>query len=72
MARISTGGLILTNKNMIFYSPSKSIKIPYKKIIALAPYSDGVEVHRQTNQKRLILTGFDAWFLMNLLSTVDI
>lgn len=72
MAFISTGGLILTNKNMIFYSPSKSIKIPYKKIIALVPYSDGVEVQQQTNQKRLILTGFDAWFMMNLLSTVDI
>ena len=71
MASVGTGFLMLTNKNIIFYSRSKSIKVAYKKIIALQPYSDGVEVQRETNQKRLVFSGFDPWFTMNLLSTLD-
>lgn len=71
MAAVGTGFLMLTNKNIIFYSRSKSIKVAYKKIIALQPYSDGVEIQRETNQKRLVFSGFDSWFIMNLLSTLD-
>lgn len=71
MAAVGTGFLMLTNKNIIFYSRSKSIKVAYRKIITLQPYSDGVEVQRETNQKRLVFSGFDAWFIMNLLSTLD-
>lgn len=71
MAAVGTGFLMLTNKNIIFYSRSKSIKVAYKKIIALQPYSDGVEIQRETSQKRLVFSGFDSWFIMNLLSTLD-
>lgn len=69
---IGRGVLVLTNKNMVFYSPMRSVKIPYKNIVALIPYSDGLEIQRQTNQKRLVLTGLDSWFIMNLLSTIEI
>jgi len=66
------GSLFITNKNLIFYSASKSTKIPFSKIIGLTPYSDGVEVHKDgTNQKRMTLQGFDPWFLMNLLSQIN-
>jgi len=71
MAAVGTGFLMLTNKNIIFYSRSKSIKVAYKKIIALQPYSNGVEIQRETSQKRLVFSGFDSWFIMNLLSTLD-
>ncbi|EEK16188.1 hypothetical protein PORUE0001_0885 [Porphyromonas uenonis 60-3] len=72
MAAVGTGFLMLTNKNIIFYSRSKSIKVAYKKIIALQPYSDGVEIQRETSQKRLVFSGFDSWFIMNLLSTLEL
>lgn len=66
------GSLYITNKNLIFYSPSKSAKIPFSKIIGLTPYSDGIEVHKDgANQKRMTMQGFDPWFLMNLLSQIN-
>ena len=47
------------------------IKIPYKKIIGVNPYSDGIEIHRDgATAKRLTMQGFDPWFLMNLLSMI--
>ena len=62
------GSLYITNKNLIFYSPSKSVKIPFSKIIGLTPYTDGIEVHKDgANQKRMTMQGFDPWFLMNTL-----
>lgn len=70
LAEIGKGAVILTNKNLIFYSPSRSIKIAYRNIIALVPYNDGVEVQQQSSQKRLILSDMDSWFIMNLLSTL--
>ncbi len=72
MSPTSHGYLIVTNRNLILYSPQKSIKVPLKKIISLIPYSDGVEVQRETNSKRLVFEGFDSWFLMNLLSVLDL
>lgn len=65
-----TGTLYITNKNLVFNSPSKGLKIPYTKIIGVTPYSDGLELNRDGNAKRIILQGFDSWFVMNLLSVV--
>ena len=65
-----TGSLYVTNKHLIFNSPTKGVKIPYTKIIGVTPYSDGIELNRDGNAKRMILQGFDSWFVMNLLSVV--
>ena len=65
-----TGNLFVTNKHIIFNSPTKGVKIPYTKIIGVTPYSDGIELNRDGNAKRMILQGFDSWFVMNLLSVV--
>ena len=63
-----TGDLYITNKHLIFNSPTKGMKIPYSKIIGVTPYSDGLEVNRDGNNKRIILQGFDSWFIMNVLN----
>lgn len=65
-----TGSLYVTNKHLIFNSPTKGVKIPYTKIIGVTPYSDGIELNRDGNAKRLILQGFDSWFIMNAMSVV--
>lgn len=65
------GNLIVTNKNIIFYAQTKSVKIPFKKIIGVTPYSDGLEVHKDGNSKRMVFQGFDCWFVMNILSFVN-
>ena len=44
----------------------------------MTPYSDGLEVwyavgladNRDGNAKRLILQGFDSWFIMNAMSLI--
>lgn len=65
-----TGSLYVTNKHLIFNSQTKGVKIPYTKIIGVTPYSDGIELNRDGNAKRLILQGFDSWFIMNAMSVV--
>ena len=64
------GALIVTNKNLIFYSQQNNNKVPFNKIVGITPYSDGIEVHKDGNAKRLTFQGFDSWFIMNLLSIV--
>lgn len=71
MEKVGTGTLFITTKNLIFYSESKSIKIPFNKIIGITPYSDGIEVHKDGNAKRLTFQGFDCWFIMNVLSFIN-
>lgn len=67
-----TGSLYVTNKNLIFYSQMKSVKIPFNKIVGITPYSDGIEVHKDgANVKRMTMEGFDPWFIMNLLSVIS-
>ena len=66
------GLLYVTNKNLIFQSQEKGLKIPFTKIIGISPYSDGIEVHKDgANQKRITMQGFDPWFLMNLLAQIN-
>lgn len=71
MQPLGTGTLFVTNKNLIFHSMMKGLKIQYKKIIGATPYSDGIEIHRDVaNAKRLTFQGLDSWFIMNLLSII--
>ncbi len=61
------GSLYITTKNLIFWSPQKSVKLPFTKIVGFTPYSDGLEVHRDApSAKRLALQGFDPWLIMNI------
>lgn len=71
MQPLGTGSLFITNKNLIFHSMMKAVKIPYKKIVGITPYSDGIEVHRDgATAKRMTMQGFDPWFVMNLMSMI--
>ncbi|MGM9776966.1 MAG: hypothetical protein ACI3ZD_01325 [Prevotella sp.] len=72
MENMGRGTLILTNKNIFFHSSMLSVRIPYKKLIGMTPYSDGIELHQEgTKAKRLVFLGFDSWFMMNVLSLVN-
>lgn len=72
MERVAVGDLYVTNQNLIFYSRVKGVKIPYKKLVGITPYSDGIEVLKDGNSKRIVFQGFDSWFIMNLLSMVNV
>ena len=73
MDNAGTGSLYITNKHIIFHSSMRSVKIPYKKIIGLIPYQDGMGVQQDgANAKRLVFQGFDCSFVLNLMSFVSI
>ena len=69
MENMGLGSLYVTNKNIIFMGQSRSIKVPYTKIIGINPYSDGMEVQRDGNNvKRLVFQGFDCSFILNVIN----
>lgn len=72
MEKVAIGDLYVTNQNLIFYSTEKGLKIPFKKLVGITPYSDGIEVLKDGNSKRMVFQGFDSWFIVNLLSMVTV
>ena len=67
------GSLYITNKHIVFHSPMRSVRIPYKKIIGLNPYQDGMGVQQDgANANRLVFQSFDCSFVLNLMSFVNV
>ncbi|MBT9133980.1 MAG: hypothetical protein DDT38_00706 [Firmicutes bacterium] len=64
---IATGVLAFTTKHVYFASPQKSFRIPYAKIVAFTPYSDGIGLQRDamTAKPQVFVLG-DGWFVYNL------
>lgn len=72
MENMGLGSLYVTNKNIIFMGQTRSIKVPYSKIIGINPYSDGMEVQRDgSNVKRLVFQGFDCSFVLNVINVIS-
>jgi hypothetical protein len=71
MQQIGTGLFAITNKNIYFSSPSKSLKIPINKILTLNPYEDGIGIQKDsTGAKPQVFNNLDGWFTYNLISTL--
>lgn len=64
---VDTGLLGFTDKHIYFSGPSKSLRVPYKKIVAFEPYSDGLGFQRDaaSAKPQTFITG-DGWFSYNL------
>ena len=71
MNNLGIGTLYITNKNLIFQSPTKAAKVPFDKLIGITPYSDGIELHKEGDSKRMVLQGFDSGFVMSLLQVIN-
>lgn len=68
-ASLGTGSVCLTDKNLYFHSPEKSLKIPFSKIISLDTYSNGLGVHRAgANEKPLFFLNLNSWFCYNVIA----
>lgn len=68
MVSIGWGILALTDKHIYFNCPQKSIKTPYKKLISIEPYSDGIGFQKDGNSsKPFFIKGIDSWFAYNLI-----
>lgn len=68
---VDTGWVAVTNKNIYFAGPQKSVRLPYSKIISFEPFSDGVGVIRDaaTAKPQIFVTG-DGWFTYNLITNL--
>lgn len=69
---IDTGLVVVTDKNIYFTGPKKSLRIPYAKIVSFAPFSDGLGVMRDAaNAKAQIFVTGDGWFTCNLVTNLS-
>lgn len=67
---LGLGSLIITTKNLIFYS-EKSVKIPINKIISYTEYSDGIGLVKDgANPQTYSLIGCDVWFVINAIQSL--
>lgn len=69
---IDTGWVVITNKNIYFAGPRKSVRLPYAKIVSFEPFSDGIGVMRDTAtaKPQIFVTG-DGWFTYNLVTNLS-
>ena len=65
------GIVIVTNKNIYFQGNKKSFRIPFNKIVAFEPFSDGIGVLKDgVSAKPIYLITNDGWFTYNLCKNV--
>jgi hypothetical protein len=71
MVNVATGCLGITQKHIYFSGGSKAFRVPYTKIVAFRPYSDGIGILRDAATARLqvFITG-DGWFTYNLVTNL--
>ena len=69
---VDTGWVVVTNKNIYFAGPRKSLRLPYTKIVSFEPFSDGIGVMRDTAtaMPQIFVTG-DGWFTYNLVTNLS-
>lgn len=60
MKHIDTGALYLTNKRILFTGQKKNSHIRLDKILAINPYTDGVEIEKDAGKSPVLQIGRDA------------
>ncbi|GCD77422.1 hypothetical protein JCM31826_09040 [Thermaurantimonas aggregans] len=68
---VGTGTLALSDKNIYFHSPTKSVKIPYSKIVTLESYENGITIMRDGAAARpQTFKGIDGWYYSNAINLI--
>lgn len=68
---VDTGTVVITDRNVYFAGPAKSLRIPYSKIVSFQPFSDGIGLTRDAaGAKPQILVTHDGWFTYNLVTNL--
>lgn len=66
------GALCVTTKNIYFCSNTKTVKIPFGKVVSYTPYSDGIGIHLSDSRRRPIAIGkIDGWFVYNVITNIN-
>jgi hypothetical protein len=62
------GLLIITNKNLFFVGVNRPVKIPYRKILSIHPFDDGIGIELDAkNSKPQFIKLDDVWYGYNLI-----
>lgn len=68
---VDRGMLVVTDRNIYFAGPQKSMRIPFEKVVAFHPYDNGVGVMKDAaNAKAQVFITGDGWFIYNLLTNI--
>jgi hypothetical protein len=66
-----TGVLGVTNQGLYFVGPSKSLRIPYGKVVSFTAYKDGIGLVRDAaNARPQSFQTNDGWFTYNLVNNL--
>ncbi len=72
MKLIGLGMFGLTNKHIYFYSPERTFRIPFKKIVAVNAFHDSVSLQQDgSRSKPQIFQGVDGWFVYNVIANMS-
>ncbi len=68
---VGVGALVPTNKHLYWVNAHKSVRIPYRKIISINPFSDGIGIVKEgvTAKPQYFITE-DGWFTYNLVKNL--
>jgi hypothetical protein len=67
IVEVAKGTLAMTNQQLYFVSPAKGFKLPYRKLVSILPFDDGIGLQRDgVSAKPQYLHGGDGWLLYNL------
>lgn len=68
---VANGMLAVTDKHIYFHGGTKSLRIPFKKIVSFTPYSDGFGLCKDgVNAREQKFGNANGWFLYNLVTNV--
>jgi hypothetical protein len=68
---VDRGKLGITNLGIYFTGPVKTFRLPYKKIVAFEPFSDAVQIVKDTARAMpQVFSVDDPWFAFNLMKNL--
>lgn len=71
MQRIGTGSVCLTDRNLYFHCPEKTMKIPISKILSLEPFSNGLSLQKDgANDLPMFFENLNSWFCYNAIANL--
>lgn len=70
--QVDIGILGVTTQHIYFAGSKKSFRIPYKKIVSVSPYSDGIGICRDVaNAKSQTFITGEGWFIYNIVMNLS-
>jgi len=71
LVQVDNGQVLVTSHHIYFLGTRKSLRVPYRKIVSVEPFKDGIGIQRDAmTAKPQVFVLDDAWFAYNLVSNL--